>query len=593
MITKSALTHSAKSADSYAYDNETLHIRFRSAKDEVEKVTLWIGDPYHWAQGGLDGGNLGGSDAHGWVGGNEVEMHLEGVTEHHDHWFAAFKPPKRRSRYGFILYGKDGEKLLFGEKRCVDIIDEKKAEIELSNLSNFYCFPYINPRDVLKTPKWVESTIWYQIFPERFCNGRDETSPENVQPWGTQPTSHNFMGGDLWGVIEKLDYLQELGINGLYFCPVFTANASHKYDTVDYFNVDPHFGGNEAFKALVEEAHKRGIKIMLDAVFNHVGDQHPMWLDVVEKGKDSKYADWFWINEFPVYQDKPREKWDLWNLNYETFGNVAQMPKLNTENEECRQYLLDVAKHWVTEFDIDGWRLDVANEVDQEFWRDFRRVVKGIKPDCYILGEIWHEGMPWLRGEQYDSLMNYPLTQAVTDYFALHLSDKKIFMDTVTSSYLNYPKNVNEAMFNLLESHDTTRLISLCGGDKRKAKLAYLFMFTQVGSPCIYYGGEVGMDGNKGWGSEDNRKCMIWNESHQDLEFKDFIKSIIKLRKDHPELNESEMHWIETGESDVIAYQKGALSFVLNANAESVDCDIDGVVIQLSAYDYKILDNSF
>eukprot|EP00481_Brizalina_sp_1-RS-2013_P003401 TRINITY_DN9185_c0_g1_i1.p1 TRINITY_DN9185_c0_g1~~TRINITY_DN9185_c0_g1_i1.p1 ORF type:complete len:237 (+),score=33.52 TRINITY_DN9185_c0_g1_i1:106-816(+) len=161
---------------------------------------------------------------------------------------------------------------------------------------------------------------------------------------------------------------------------------------------------------------------------------------------------------------------------------------------------------------------------------------KGIKPDCYILGEIWHEGMPWLRGDQYDSLMNYPLTQAVTDYFALGATDKQAFMDGVSQSYLSYPRNVNEAMFNLLDSHDTTRIISLCDGDKAKAKLAYLFMFTQVGAPCIYYGGEVGLDGRRGMGQEGNRKCMPWDLSEQDLDFKAFIQSMIELRKSHPEL---------------------------------------------------------
>ncbi|MGY0247016.1 alpha-amylase family glycosyl hydrolase, partial [Klebsiella michiganensis] len=188
---------------------------------------------------------------------------------------------------------------------------------------------------------------------------------------------------------------------------------------------------------------------------------------------------------------------------------------------------LQVARYWIEEFDIDGWRLDVANEVDHEFWRAFRRTVKSIKPDCYILGEIWHEGMPWLRGDQFDSLMNYPLMQATTDYFALQAYDKKTFIDIVTHAYLCYPRNVNEVMFNLLESHDTSRLLSLCGNDKRKARLAYLFMFSQVGSPCIYYGSEVGMNGSRAMGSEDNRKCMIWDEQKQDLEFKSFIKDLI------------------------------------------------------------------
>ncbi len=588
MITKSSLTHSAKSADSYAYDKDTLHIRLRSAKGEVERVSLWIGDPYDWAEGGLDGGNLGGSDAHGWVGGNEVEMVLEGTTEYHDHWFAAFKPPKRRSRYGFILYGKEGEKILFGERKCADLSDAQVAESELSNLSNFYCFPYINPKDVLQTPNWVPETIWYQIFPERFANGRPDISPSNVMPWGSTPVSDNFMGGDLWGVLDKLDYLQELGVNGLYFCPVFTANANHKYDTVDYYNVDPHFGGNEAFKALVKEAHKRGMKVMLDAVFNHIGHQSPLWLDVVEKGQDSKYADWFWIHEFPVYPDTPKDQWDFWNLNYETFANVVEMPKLNTENPECRAYLLDVAKHWVEEFDIDGWRLDVANEVDHAFWRDFRQVVKGIKPDCYILGEIWHEGMPWLRGDQYDSLMNYPLTQAVTDYFALGTTDKQAFMDGVSQSYLSYPRNVNEAMFNLLDSHDTTRIISLCEGNKAKAKLAYLFMFTQVGAPCIYYGGEIGLDGRRGMGQEGNRKCMPWGLSEQDLDFKAFIQSMIELRKSHPEFNQASIEWIPLVDEDCVAYKRGDLRFVLNNSSEAKCMTVEGIEVTLEGFGYHI-----
>lgn len=589
MITKSSLTHSAKSADSYAYDKETLHIRFRSARGEIDKVTLWIGDPYIWAEGGLDGGNLGGSDAHGWIGGNEVDMQLEGVTEHHDHWFAEFKPPKRRTRYGFILHGKEGEKILFGERRCVDLQDKTVAEAELSNISNFFCFPYINPKDVLTTPDWVEQTIWYQIFPERFANGRPEISPQGVMPWGSSPKSDNFMGGDLWGVIDKLDYLQELGVNGLYFCPIFTANANHKYDTVDYYHVDPHFGGDEAFHALVKEAHRRGMKVMLDAVFNHIGHQSPLWLDVVEKGKESKYADWFWIKEFPVYPDLPKEQWDHWNLNFETFANVSEMPKLNTENEECRQYLLDVARYWVEEFDIDGWRLDVANEVDHEFWRDFRRVVKGIKPDCYILGEIWHEGMPWLRGEQYDSLMNYPLTQAMTDYFALNLCGKEEFMHAVSQSYMAYPRNVNQAMFNLLDSHDTTRILTLCGGNKAKVRLAYLFMFTQVGSPCIYYGGEIGMDGGRRMGSEDNRKCMNWDSETQDLELMAFIRSLIQMRKQYACLNQPFIEWLAVDSPDCVAYRRGELVFILNNSEQAQLVNLDGEQYQLPAYGYQII----
>lgn len=589
MITLSSLVHVPKSADCYANDEKTLHVRMRSAKDEIEKVILWIGDPYRWDEGGLDGGNLGGSEAHGWSGGQEIEMHVEAVTQRYEHWFAEFTPPKRRARYGFIVISKDGtEKILYGERKCVDLTDPALAELELSNLSNFYCFPYINPKDVLKTPKWVEDTVWYQIFPERFANGRPDISPAGVEPWGSTPTSDNFMGGDLWGVIEHLDYLKDLGINGLYLCPVFTANASHKYDTVDYYNVDPHFGGNVAFKALVKEAHKRGIKVMLDAVFNHVGDQFPIWLDVVKNGQDSKYADWFWINEFPVYPDTPKEEWDRENFTYETFANVIEMPKLNTENPECRAYLLDVARHWVEEFDIDGWRLDVANEVDHDFWRDFRRVVKTAKPDCYILGEIWHEGMAWVRGDQYDSLMNYPLTQAITDYLAQDLCTKQDFIDDVSRSYVAYPHNVNKSMFNLLDSHDTSRILTLCEGNEEKAKLAYLFMFTQVGSPCIYYGDEIGLTGRKGMGSEAHRACMEWDVSKQNLGLKGFIQELIQLRRSNPEFNDPELTWVEVDNSTCVSYQRGEVVITMNNSSHIANVQVKGVDLILQPYGYHI-----
>ncbi|EIX9480281.1 alpha-glycosidase [Klebsiella pneumoniae] len=592
MITLSSLLHTAKSADSYAYDKETLHIRLKTRVNEIKEVSVWIGDPYQWEEGGLDGGNLGGGDAHGWSGGNEISMLKEGQSDLYDHWFVSYKPPKRRTRYGFILYGTNGEKVLFGERRCIDISLEKVAMQELSNISNFFCFPYINPVDVLTPPAWVKETIWYQIFPERFSNGNPAISPENVEPWGSAPTANNFMGGDLQGIIDKLDYLQDLGINGLYLCPIFTANANHKYDTVNYFNVDPHFGDNETFKELVSAAHKRGMKVMLDAVFNHIGNHSPLWLDVVKNGKESPYANWFWINKFPVYPEKIDALTDYHNFHYETFGNVIEMPKLNTENEDCRNYLLNVAKFWIEEFDIDGWRLDVANEVDHEFWRSFRKVVKGLKPECYILGEIWHEGMPWLRGDQFDSLMNYPLMQTIIDYFSQQVCNKETFMSMITNIYCKYPQNVNEVMFNLLESHDTSRLLSLCDDDKRKAKLAYLFMFTQVGSPCIYYGSEIGLTGLRTMGSEDNRKCMIWDKEKQDLDMYRFFQTLIFWRKNNKDWRSSDLQWINTEHQSVIAYVKETTYFFLNNSNETVTIQFMDKDINLTPFGYYIFNIS-
>lgn len=570
MITKSSLIHITKSQMAYAYDKDTLHIRMRSARGEIKKVTLWIGDPYKWEGGGL-GGNLEGANTTAvWVGGEHQPMHLEGQTEFYDCWIGEFNPPHKRARYGFIIESMDGkERLFFGEKHVDDIshpADEKKA---LMNLSNLFCFPYLNPIDVLDTPKWVKNTIWYQIFPERFANGRPEISPKNVEPWGTEPTGKNFMGGDLWGIIDKLDYISDLGVSGIYLCPIFTASANHKYDTIDYYNVDPEFGGNEALKALVKAAHSRGIKIMLDAVFNHSGAYFPQWLDVVEKGEKSAYKDWFWIKRFPVYSNEPRDKWDYWDLPYATFSNVANMPKLNTENPECKAFLLDVATHWIKEYDIDGWRLDVANEIDHQFWRDFRKAVKEVKPDCYILGEIWHEGNAWVRGEQYDSLMNYPMTNAINYFIAYRSINATQFMQQLDQARLNYPRQANEVMFNLLDSHDTDRIISLCDGDKNKAKLAYLLLFLQPGSPCIYYGGEIGLDGMKIGAVEGARKCMPWDESEHDLTFKNYIKKLIKLRTNEPDFHLHEMQWLsESTDKNCIAFTKGSFLMLMN-NSET------------------------
>ncbi|GIQ62169.1 hypothetical protein PACILC2_07370 [Paenibacillus cisolokensis] len=210
-------------------------------------------------------------------------------------------------------------------------------------------------------------------------------------------------------MIDRLDYLTELGVNAIYFTPVFEATTNHKYDTSDYFRVDPHFGTNETLKTLVRECHARGIRVLLDAVFNHSGRQFAPFVDVIEKGEESLYKDWFHVRKWPLRIEDGVP-------TYETFAFEPIMPKLNTSNPEVRDYLLKVASYWMDEIGIDGWRLDVANEVDHQFWREFRQTVKKANPDAYILGEIMHDAMPWLQGDQFDAVMNYPFTNTVIDF---------------------------------------------------------------------------------------------------------------------------------------------------------------------------------
>ncbi|WP_413702434.1 alpha amylase N-terminal ig-like domain-containing protein [Psychromonas sp. KJ10-10] len=519
----------------------------------MNNATLRIGDPYDWSDGG-GGGNLNAENAKGWSGAENILMQKECETELFDYWFCEARPQFYRARYAFILEGKDDELLLFGEKQVVPITS-REDDPALSQLYNFYGFPYINPTDVFTAPSWVKNTIWYQIFPERFANGNPDISPENTLPWGSQdPKSKSFFGGDIQGIIDHLDYIQDIGITGIYLTPITEGESNHKYDTTDYFKVDPAFGDEKTIKVLIEEAHKRSIKVMFDAVFNHIGSSSKQWQDVLEYGKDSKYVDWFYIEQFPLINESKRKRHSKEMLNYRAFSFSEYMPKLNTENPEVIEYLLEVGRYWVRNFDIDAWRLDVANEVDQRFWRLFRDELKAIKPEIYILGEIWHDSMNWLKGDQFDAVMNYPLTDAILGFFATDTLNAQQFTSLINELHVNYPINVNEVSFLLLDSHDTPRLINKCSANKDKAKLAYLFQFTQTGSPCIYYGGEIGLDGG-----EDplNRKCMVWDETQHDLDMKAHIKNIIKLRKKHVALRSHNMSWLLVDEKqNSVIFQK-------------------------------------
>jgi cyclomaltodextrinase / maltogenic alpha-amylase / neopullulanase len=539
-LLKEAIYHRPKDNFAYAYDEKTLHIRLRTKKDDIEQVNLIYGDPYEWVNGE-------------WQKATQP-MSKSGSDELFDYWFIAISPPYRRLRYGFELKSKD-EQLVYTEKGFY-------REAPKDDTAYYFCFPFLNQIDVFKAPEWVKDTVWYQIFPERFANGNEKLNPPNTLPWGSEdPTPTSFFGGDFEGIIQHIDYLAELGITGIYFTPIFKAPSNHKYDTIDYFEIDPQFGDKETFKRLVETCHKHGIKVMLDAVFNHSGYYFEPFQDVLKNGEKSKYKDWFHIREFPL-QTEPRP-------NYDTFAFVSTMPKLNTEHPEVKKYLLDVAAYWIREFDIDGWRLDVANEVDHQFWREFRQTVKSIKPDLYILGEIWHDSMPWLRGDQFDAVMNYPFTNGVLRFFAKNEVKASEFVNTITKVLHSYPNNVNEVAFNLLGSHDTPRILTFCNNDKDKVKLMFLFQLSFTGTPCIYYGDEIGMTGGQDPGC---RKCMVWEEEKQDRDLFNHVKKLISLRKTYPAFgNRGELRFIEANDETnhfiyTKTYENETIIFVINSS---------------------------
>lgn len=506
-----AIHHQPFSSDAYSYDGRTVHIKIRSKKGDANHIRLIWGDPYEYNDGR-------------WAA-NEHPMRKIAATDMHDYWFAEVVPPFRRLQYAFVVTDHH-EDIFFGSSGVCPY-NEKTLE----TIYYYFKLPFVHEADTFQAPEWAKSTVWYQIFPERFANGREDLSPENVLPWGSKdPDVNDFFGGDLQGIVDKLDYVEDLGVNGIYLTPIFSAPSNHKYDTLDYYSIDPHFGDPELFRTLVSQLHQRGMRIMLDAVFNHIGSASPQWQDVVKNGAQSRYKDWFYIHSFPVTEG-----------NYDTFAFTPDMPKLHTANPEVQRYLLDIALYWIREFDIDGWRLDVANEVDHAFWKRFKQAVSAEKPDIYILGEIWHSSEPWLRGDEFHAVMNYPFTEPMIEYFADRAIPASRMAHRLNAHLMNGMKQVNEVMFNLLDSHDTKRLLTRCRNDEKKARALLAFMFAQTGSPCIYYGTEIGLDGEN---DPLCRKCMVWDKEKQNQEMHTFMKRLIALRKqENTVLTEGTLEW--------------------------------------------------
>ncbi|MBY9082084.1 alpha-glycosidase [Paenibacillus sp. HN-1] len=494
-----ALYHVPRDKWAYAYDRETLHLRIRTKRDDAAAITVMTGDKYDWE-----------------ITCAEAQMEIAASDDLFDYWEACVKPKFRRLSYYFRI--ESGSETFFVCEK--DIL----REAPVPPVGNFE-YPFIHPVDLFEVPAWAKDAVFYQIMPERFANGDSGNDPEVTEPWGGKPGRENFFGGDIQGVIDHLDYLTDLGINAIYFTPVFLSPSNHKYDIIDYKQVDPHFGDNNLLKELVERCHASGIRVLLDAVFNHCSREFPAFQDVLKHGKDSKYAEWFHIKSFPleVVDGVP---------TYDTFGFYPDMPKFNTANPEVKAYLLDVAEYWIKEIKLDGWRLDVADEIDHRFWREFRQVAKRANPEAYIVGEVWSDSLSWLLGDQFDSVMNYPFARTVLEFFGGKM-DSRTFSCKISSLLMRYPQQTNEVIFNLLCSHDTPRLLSCLEEDKRRMKLAVAFLFTFIGTPCIFYGDEVGLTGGV---DPDCRKCMEWDPNKQDRELHDFYRTLIKLRKDHAAL---------------------------------------------------------
>ncbi|MCF6094269.1 glycoside hydrolase family 13 protein [Microaerobacter geothermalis] len=517
-----AIYHDAFGSYAFPLDRQRLKVRLRAKKGDLQKVEVVHGDRYTSYETGKE---------------QIVVLEKVGSTDLHDYFEAVLKTETGRLRYVFYL--SDGEKgIWYGERGFAE--------------SFFTCQPfqyaYITEQDLFEIPEWVDGSIVYQIFPERFANGNPDNDPEGVLPWGGEPKWNNFFGGDIQGIIQNLDYLADLGINVIYLTPIFESPSNHKYNTTDYYRIDPHFGDLEDVKEMVAKAHKLGIRVIFDAVFNHCGYDFFAFQDVVEKGKKSPYWDWFFVEDEPVITE-PRP-------NYETFAcNVWEMPKLNTKNPKVKKYLLDVARYWIEEADIDGWRLDVSNEVDHVFWREFRQVVKGAKADALIIGEVWHNANPWLQGDQYDSVMNYLFRDAMLEFFAKQSIGVEKFNALLIQAQMCYKDQANRGMFNLIDSHDTERFLTTCDEKEERMRLAVLFQMAYPGMPMIYYGDEIGM---KGKNDPDCRRTFIWKEEEQNQEMLNWYKKCIQIRKSLPALTKGNYRtWVIRPTGNIFGIMRG------------------------------------
>lgn len=398
---------------------------------------------------------------------------------------------------------------------------------------------------LVQTPDWVKHAVFYQIFPDRFASSPRVAKPANLEDWDSPPTLEGYKGGDLLGVVERLDYLTDLGVNALYVTPIFQSPTNHRYHTHDYYSVDPLLGGNAALRELLDAAHQRGMRVMLDGVFNHASRGFFQFSDILENGPHSPWLDWFLIDDWPLSPydgSKP--------ANYHAWAGNRALPKLNVDNPQVREFIMQVAEYWLHE-GIDGWRLDVAFEIKAAgFWQEFRRRVKAINPEAYIVGEIWRDSRQWLQGDQFDGVMNYLFTGAtiaftaqdrvVVDlvedrsYDATPALDAVAYADSIDWLLQRYLWEIQQTQLNLLDSHDTARLLNIAGGDRATVHLATILLMTFPGAPCVFYGDEIGLPGDM---DPDCRRSFPWQHPERwDHGTLAYHKALIALRRAHPAL---------------------------------------------------------
>ena len=447
---------------------------------------------------------------------------------------------------------------------------------------------------VPQVPEWVKDAVFYQIFPDRFAKSERVPKPANLLEWTAPPHNQKYHGGDLLGVVEKLDYLQDLGITAIYMTPIFQSACNHRYHTHDYYQVDPLLGGNAALRTLVDELHRREMKIVLDGVFNHCSRGFFQFNDILENGPHSPWIDWFTVEDWPLAPYNGRKP-----ANYVGWRENRSLPEFNTDHPEVREYIMQIAEFWIEEFEIDGWRLDVAGEILTEgFWQEFRQRVRNKNPEAYIVSEIWTLSPEWVQGDQFDAHMNYPFTEAIVNFAGQHhiselISEHPEFQPKRNFDAASFGKRISEILdayhwettqvsLNLLDSHDTARMISIVQGDKASIRLATFFQMTYPGAPSIYYGDEIGIRGTLDYDRQHEdrhaRWPMPWQTEDWDTEMLDYFKQVIQVRHQFPALRRGDFRELYAVENCFVfgrQLESSSLVIGLNAGEESITISLE------------------
>jgi glycosidase len=472
------------------FDQGELQLGFRTRSNDVQSVKIIL------------------------ASGSSLSMESLSSDELFAHWRVDF-PWNRKSDLDYCFKLEDGgAPIYFGPHGPSSTPEGNRFHLSAATFKPF------------EVPRWVQNSVVYQIFPDRFANGDPTNDGPKVEPWGGAPTFANRFGGDLAGVGQHLDYLKSLGVGCVYFNPLFEGPSNHGYETNDYLQIDRRLGSNSEFGALVKDFRKNGIRTVLDGVFNHTARGFFAFKDVVQNESRSPYLHWYFFHGFPVKTEG--------TPNYEAWFGFASLPKLNHSNPEVRDYLLGIPTYWEGVAPLGGWRLDAANEVPDDYWREFRKRVKGLDPEQWICGEIWGDASHWLQGDMFDSTMNYRFRDAILGFLSPNGDAKpSTFWNSLMTTFGLYPPQVDRNLMNVIDSHDTERILTEVGHDRKLADLAAILQFTWVGTPSIYYGDEVGLDGGK---DPDNRRCMPWQEVTDQNPVLKLYRRLAAIRNSSPEL---------------------------------------------------------